>query len=143
MIGPTLYEPNIKELIENEIAKLSFGECKVLIYEDPRELDDIDDLTTSRFGITSGGDMVAEFYTSIIEEVFNEQKSFIYKKYSSLEKYIQAIVRHEYRHYCQYKYAKDHGMNMDLFKNQSDILEKDAYDYENGNIHELSEIIKI
>ena len=130
-------------MLDNEISKLSFGGCKVLIYEYPRELEDIDDLTTSRFGITSEGDMVVEFYTSVIEEVFNDQKSFIYQKYSSLEKYIQAIVRHEFRHYCQYKYAKDHDMNMDLLKNQSDILEKDAYDYENGIVHELSEIIKI
>ena len=142
MIEPTPYSPSIREIIREEVSKLGFGDCKVVIYEDPRELSDIDDLVTSRFGVSEEGIRV-EFYTAIIEDVFRDQESFILNKYSSMEKWIQAIVRHEFRHYSQFKFAKDNGVDMKLFQNQFDILEKDAYEYENGKINDLSKIIKI
>lgn len=141
MLRSIPYKKSVKDILEEECGKMGWGLCKVVIYEDPREVEDIDNLTTSRFGITEKGPRV-EFYTSIIDEVYEEQKNFIDKKYSSLEKYIQTIVRHEYRHYEQYKYIISHNIPLSYIDTHMNTMEKDAYDYEKGIINNLNNIIR-
>lgn len=109
------------------------------IYEYPRSVEDIDHGVTSRFGIRADNNKpIMEFYTLVIEGLLSEQGSFIIKKYSSREKYIQAIVRHEKRHLQQYQFMVNHNLPIDNIFNEAEIhgensiLEKDAIAYENG-----------
>ena len=109
------------------------------IYDYPRSAEDIDNGVTSRFGIiASNNQPVMEFYVLVIEGLIEDQKSFIIKKYSSIEKYIQAIVRHEQRHLQQYKFMVEHNLPIENIFNEAEIhgensiLEEDATNYENG-----------
>lgn len=140
MIGLQRYKKTTEDIIKEELKKLSFGGCSTYIYEYPREAEDIDNLTTSRFGITKEGQPIVEFYTSIIDQIYNDQRSFILKKYSSKQKYIQSIIKHEYRHYEQYKYAIDHKISIDYIDEHMDIMEKDAYKYEKGTQSNLDKV---
>ena len=135
------YEPDTRDLLEEELKKVGFGGCEICIFEYPREAEDIDKLITSRFGITKDGDKpLVEFYTSIIDQIYEDQKSFVDAKYSGKHKYIQAIVRHELRHYQQYQYIVKNGLDLDLLQYE-DALEKDANDFEKGIVNDLSKII--
>lgn len=109
------------------------------IYDYPRNVEDIDNEVTSRFGIIAANNQpVMEFYVLVIEGLIDNQKPFIIKKYSSIEKYIQAIVRHEQRHVQQYKFMVEHNLPIENIFNEAEIhgvnsiLEKDATNYENG-----------
>lgn len=140
----------IEELLQREINKLPFGDVRPTIYEYPRDVEDIDHGVTSRFGLTKENSPVVEFYTSVIEQLWEDQESFIIKKYSSKDKWIQTIVRHEYRHLEQYRFIKDHNLNMELIFNETTLcgnknglLERDAYEYENGIVNDLNVIFGI
>ena len=136
------YDMTTKDIIEEELAKIPFLGCETYIFEYPREANDIDNLTTSRFGLTLDDKPIVEFYTSVIDQIYEDQKSFIEKRYSSKEKYIQCIVRHENRHYQQYQYAKDNGIDINVLDKDED-LEKDAYDYENGIVNDLVSVFHL
>lgn len=134
------YNKTTEDMIKEELKKLSFGVCTPYIFEYPREVEDIDNLTTSRFGITKDGDPIVEFYTSIIDQIYEDQKSFILKKYSSKQKYIQSIIKHEYRHYEQYLYAKRNNISLKYIDEHMDVMEKDAYKYEKGTQDKLNKV---
>lgn len=136
---------SIQYILNREIDLLPFGTVRPRIYEYPREAEDIDNCVTSRFGVTEDGTPVVEFYTSIIEQVLQDQESFIRKKYSGKMKYIQTIVRHEYRHLEQYLFCKEHNIDLKEFSENPTsvlLLEKDAYDFEQGRINDLHELFE-
>lgn len=132
---------SIKDYIEEELLKLPF-DCKVYIYDEPRDKSDYDKLITSRFGLTKQDEPIVEFYAEVIDKVYREQKDDIKSRYSSLQKYIQCIVRHEYRHYEQYKFALQYD-KVKLVLSQDRAIERDAIDFENGIVNDLHKIFKV
>ena len=127
----------VEQLLREELSTIDPSTYR--IYEYPRSVEDIDNEVTSRFGIRADNNQpILEFYTLVIEGLIDNQKSFIIKKYSSIEKYIQAIVRHEQRHLQQYQFMIKHHLPIENIFNEaeihkeSSILEKDAIAYENG-----------
>lgn len=141
-----LYEPTIRELLQKEVDSLPFHGCKVGIFDKDNPNFDMPN-TLGCFGMEDDYTPSVQFYIPRIQEEWDKNKSNILERYSSIEKWIQWIVRHEYRHFMQYEYFKCAGMDWDevikieeSFEYSKGPLEQDATDFANNVAHSLDEL---
>lgn len=147
MVEMKSYEPSLKELLQKEIYALPFGECVVNIL-DLFQNDPTQGSVCGCFGFSESGKPVVDFYTKSIENEWNQTKNRIIKRYSSKEKWIQMMVRHEYRHYQQYQYFEsiyegyyEYVFNLEQdFKYGEGPLEQDARDFSYGMDNDLAQL---
>ena len=138
------YEPEIKDYLIREIDLLPFNQCKVDILTKP----DYNNPPMGCFSLDKDGNPVAQFYTEVIKDNIGAYSAEIIRK-GGVQKFIQRIVRHECRHYMQYEYMKENGIDynniLDIenkFQYGDGPLEKDAKDFANGVVNDLAKMVK-
>ena len=140
------YEPSLDELLKREIERYPFQKCQVGILE---ENPNTSSTVLGCFGLTDEGEPSVQFYTKQIMEEWDRNNAEILRKYSSMEKWVQFIVRHEFRHYRQYIHFINAGLiwddvmkTEDTFKEGESPLEKDALAYANGVDNDIELLVK-
>lgn len=140
----TKYEPEIKDYLIREIDLLPFNQCKVDILSKP----DYNNPPMGCFSLDKDSNPVAQFYTEVIAESIQIHSAKIVQQ-GGVQKFIQRVVRHECRHYMQYEYMKEHGID---YNNALDIenkfqygdgpLEKDAKEFANGIVNDIGKLVE-
>lgn len=139
------YEPSLKEIIKREVDRLPFQKCEVgILKENPNVASTI----LGCFGLSDDDKPSVQFYTKQIMEEWFRNNANILRLYSSMEKWVQFIVRHEFRHYQQYLHFKSAGLKWDdvmkteaTFKEGESPLEKDALAYANGVDNDIEKLV--
>ena len=140
------YEPTIEQLLRREVERLPLQNCEVGILEDNPNTNST---TLGCFGLNEKGKPAVQFYTKLIMEEWSRNNAELLRRYSSLEKWVQFIVRHEFRHYQQYQHFTSAGLVWDevmktesTFKEGEGPLEKDALSYANGVDRDIELIVQ-
>ena len=136
-----------KKLLEEIILKYDLFDCKIDIRSTIRLAEDYKYGITGRFYIQLNKPII-EFYLPIIDKFYTKQKHNIDIK-GGIKVFLEKVVRHEYRHYQQYLYAKKYGLDWNKIEEESyskghdSKIEKDAIDYENGIENDISKLFNI
>ena len=140
------YNPTIEQVLQREIERYPLQNCEIgILKENPNT----NSTTLGCFGLTEDGKPSVQFYTKSIMEEWSRNNAQILRRYSSLEKWAQFIVRHEFRHYKQYLQFKSAGLIWDdvmkteaTFKEGESPLEKDALSFANGVDNDLEKLVE-